>query len=112
MASTRIRIVEWNGDKVLEDVLRAAESAIDETTKEAARRAADNAPRNRGQLASEVINEPAERTRSSVVGKFGATSVRGFYGLFWEEYRGRPFLRPAADAVFPELASRIARRLG
>jgi hypothetical protein len=106
--STRIR---WNGAKVLAKVQDATAAAIDETTEDAARAAgASHWWRNRtGMLDSRIVSEKAERRAGRLVGKFGTTQGLGFYGLFLE--RRNPFLRPAADAVFPSLAARIRGKL-
>jgi hypothetical protein len=101
----RIRITKWNADELVATIERRAHEAIDETTAEAAQAAKGMAPRRRGQLVSEIVSEPAQRQDGRIVGKFGSTKVRGFYGLFHE--RRRPFLRPAADATFPRLRERL-----
>lgn len=102
--------LDWRGKQVAASVMRAAHEAVDEVTEEAAQDAAASAPRRKGQLASEVISEPAERHGNVIVGKFGSTKHRGFYGLILER-RGRPFLRPAADRHFSNLAALIKARI-
>lgn len=102
--------LDWRGKQVAESVMRAAHEAVDEITAAAAQDASSGAPRRYGQLASEVISEPAERQGNVIVGKFGSTKHRGFYGLILER-RGRPFLRPAADRHFSNLGRRIAARI-
>lgn len=105
------RIKEWNGPEIERKIQRASLEAIDEITEEAARDASQAhwwANRS-GNLASEIENEPAEETSTGARGRFGATRIRGFYGLFLE-HRG-PFLRPAADRNFPNLAGAIRKRL-
>lgn len=103
--------VTWRGDAVKARVVAASQAAIDETTAEAARHAeGSHWWRGRsGQLGGEIKAEPSKRSGREVVGKFGSTMRRGFYGLFLE--RRTPFLRPAADQVFPRLAARIKRRV-
>jgi len=103
--------VTWRGPAILRAVQAATSAAIDETTEAAAQAAkASHSWANRsGQLEGEIENESAMRVGQETVGKFGSTQRRGFYGLFHE--RRSPFLRPAADLIFPRLASRIKRRL-
>jgi hypothetical protein len=103
--------LRWNGDRVLRNVQDAVAHAIDETTEDAARAAsASRWWRSRtGNLESQIEHEPAKRRGSKIRGRFGTTRSRGFYGLYLE--RRTPFLRPAADRVFPTLAGRIRRRL-
>jgi hypothetical protein len=106
--SDRLRIVQWNGEQIKAKVLRASEAGVNETTADAAR--STRAPRRKGQLQSEVVSEPAERSGDRITGKFGSTKGRGFYGLILE--RRSPFLRPASDTTFPKLARNIAQKLG
>lgn len=103
------RIVDWRAQQIVERLLEAAREAIDETTAAAAQQAAVAASHRTGRLAEETISEPAVVEGGKARGKFGSTRRRGFYGLFLE--RRRPFLRPAADAVFPTLARRIKGRM-
>ena len=100
----------WHGDEIVARIERAAREAIDETTADAAEDAKGSHwwAVGRGQLGDEIKSEPARREGHEIVGKFGTTQRRGFYGLFLE--RRTPFLRPAADRVFPQLAQRIRRR--
>ena len=105
-----LRSLDWRGPEVVAAVMRAAQEAVDETTEAAARDAAASAARRTGRLAANVVNEPAVRRGLTVVGKFGSTHRQGFYGLILER-RGRPFLRPAADRNFSNLARRIKARV-
>lgn len=104
-------LTSWHGDEIAARIERATRAAIDETTAEAAEDAKGSHwwQVGHGQLGGEIKSEPAERVGREVVGKFGTTQRRGFYGLFLE--RRTPFLRPAADRAFPELRKRIRRRL-
>lgn len=100
----------WKGDELLRKLERVVPGAIDDTTDEAVRHAKSSHwwGGRRGVLESEIVNEPAKRTGATRwSGKFGTTQRRGFYGLILE-YRN-PFLRPAADATFKNLAARIKR---
>lgn len=110
--------VQWNGARVLERVAHATQQAIDDATREAADVAKTGHwwhPRT-GNLERQIVTEHAHRHGNTITGRFGATysgieGVRsGFYGLFLE-YR-TPWLRPAADLVFPTLAAKIRRHLG
>lgn len=101
---------KWNGPKVVANVVNAAKEAIDETTAAAAEEAKSSHgyQTRSGVLEEETISEPAEVKGHRITGRFGTTQRRGFYGLF-KEYE-EPFLRPAADREFPELAGRIAEK--
>jgi len=103
------RIVDWRGQQIVDRLLEAAREAIDEIMGEDVQQAASAAPHRTGRLAEEIVSEPAVIDGGKVRGKFGSTQRRGFYGLFLE--RQRPFLRPAADVLFPTLARRIKERL-
>lgn len=104
-------ITSWHGDAVLARVQDAARRAIDDVNAEAARDAQGNHwwQSRDGQLESNIVHEPAERTATGARGRFGTTARQGFYGLILE--RKRPFLRPAADREWPDLADAIRRRL-
>lgn len=109
--------LDWNGDKLIAQVEEATRAAINDVTAEAAddARATHSWVSRTGNLETEIVTEDAADNGDQIVGRFGTTRRRGFYGLFHEEgtkheYE-RPFLRPAADRAFPTLADRIARRL-
>lgn len=103
-------VVRWNGPLIAERIQAAAKLAIDETTREAAADARQSHWwQNRGeQLEEEIVAEAATVRGPVVSGKFGTTERRGFYGYFLE--RRTPFLRPAADRVFPRVAGRLRER--
>lgn len=100
----------WRGAQVNAKLLAAAVEGINETTKAAAEDAQSNHWwRSRtGRLDDQIITEPAMPGSGGITGKFGSTRGPGFYGLILE-YR-KPFLRPAADGRFPELAGNIRKR--
>ena len=109
--------LEWNGDRLIERLRAAAREAVDETV-DAARddAAASHVWRNRkGQLEEEIVSEHADPGDLNPTGSFGTTRRRGFYGLFHEQgtkhEHETPFLRPAADRHFIELADRIREKL-
>lgn len=113
--TSRARL-DWNGDKLIERVAEAARASIDETLAEADTDAsASHWWLNRtSNLELNIVTEDAKVEGLRVSGRFGTTTMRrgrrtGWYGLFLE-YK-TPFLRPAADRVFPTLAAKIARRL-
>ena len=115
-------LVNWLGGEISASVAEATRRAIDETTAAAAEQAAgtsfdlfpheaagyfwfDVTPR----VEEGVASEPAQVRGTHISGRFGTTGQRGGYGLFLE--RAQPFLRPAADGEFPQLADRIKANL-
>lgn len=102
----------WHGDEITLNTIAATAEAINDTT-EAAVSAAKQSHwwKNQGHhLENQITSSPAEvGQQGQIVGKFGTTRRRGFYGLFLE--RKHMFLRPAADATFPSLPSRIRARI-
>jgi hypothetical protein len=106
----------WNGDRLIRRMERAARDAVNETVDAARDDAlASHEWQNRtGQLEEELISVHASAGDENPTASFGTTRRRGFVGLFHEEGTvhefARPFLRPAADRVFPGLRGRIARR--
>lgn len=115
MASTAR--LDWKGDELVERLRLASVAAVDETVEEAAAdaRVSHEWVNRTMQLEEEIVTEHAAAADANPNAKFGTTRRRGFYGLFHEEGTthefARPFLRPAADRVFPTLASKIRRRL-
>lgn len=109
--------LDWNGDKLIARVRRAATASVNETVDAAAddARASHEWVNRSGQLEEEIVTEHAVATDPNPTARFGTTRRRGFYGLFHEigttnEFE-RPFLRPAADREFPTLVVKIRRRL-
>jgi len=109
--------INWNGDKILGQVFEAARMGVNETLREADRDASTSHSwvNRTDQLEEEIVSEDATIVLDRVVGRFGTTRGRGFYGLFHElgtkHEMERPFLRPAADRTFPGLALRIRKHL-
>lgn len=56
-----------------------------------------------------VSTEPAREEGAEIRGSVGATKRRGDYAFFLE--RLHPYMRPAADRHFPQLARNIAKRV-
>lgn len=102
--------VVWLGDEVKARMVEKALAAVSLTTKAAADEARQNHwwSSRTGNLEGNVISTPAVIEAGLVKSKFGATLRReGFYGLFLE--RRIPWLRPAADRVFPTLKATLRR---
>lgn len=111
---------EWNGDRLIERVERAAREGVNETVDDArddARATHTWKPSTRwpSDLETQIVSEHAHGADPNPTGKFGYTRRKGFYGLFHEEGTVHehmfPALRPAADRVFPTLAARIREKL-
>ena len=103
--------LSWRGDEIAERIMQAAQASVDDITAKAAADAASNHwwQSRTGNLEGNIVNEPAKRVGGVITGKFGSTEGPGFYGWFLE--RKTPFLRPAADRNFPQLATQIRARL-
>lgn len=109
--------VDWRGKQLIAEMRAAARVGVNETV-DAARddaRVSHEWLNRTGRLEEEIVSEHATPADPNPTARFGTTRRRGFYGLFHEEgtvheYE-RPFLRPAADRHFGELAARIKRRL-
>lgn len=109
--------VEWYADVLLKRVRRASRLAVNDVV-DAARddaKASHEWVNRSGQLEEEIISEHATARQRNPTGRFGTTRRRGFYGLFHEEgtihEHARPFLRPAADRHFRDLADKIREHL-
>lgn len=101
--------LDWRGGNVRRRVEEAVRKGIDATTAAAVAPAMERVPVRTGILRSGIGFRPAARRNGRWVGRVGVFDVA--YALWVEigtaRMRARPFLRPAADAVFPSLARRI-----
>lgn len=105
--------VEWNGREVLQNVSRAAMKGIDKTLADCTREAKRNHTfTNRSTILEGSIRaEPSRQEGRRIVGKWGSFEVE--YALYVEVGTATsapyPYLRPAADLNYPELAANIAQ---
>ena len=106
--------LEWRGDRVEAKLIRAGIRGVNQTMSEAAAHAKNNHPwRNRTGILEGSIRPVvmAQERGSEIVGVWGSVDV--LYAVFLElgttMMRAFPFLRPAADAVYPRLAANIRR---
>ena len=107
--------VTWRGKQVSRNVAKATIKGVNKTMSEAVQHAKNNHDwQNRtGTLEGSIaINEPAaEQFNGEVRGVWGSQDVR--YALVHElgsdkrNIPARPYLRPAADAQYPQLAEHI-----
>lgn len=128
--------LRWNGDAITRRMRDAQTLGVNATMSDAVRHAKANHPwQNRqGRLEASInIVEPAREDGAGVVGTWGSTDVR--YALIHElggvivpvrakalkipqpdgsfrfvksvKIPPRPYLRPAADATYPQLAAKI-----
>lgn len=106
--------LEWNGDRIVANIIGAAERATPEIADQAAAEARANTPVLTGEARKQL-----ERTGEGLDVAFGYVDLpdeRGEdRGLYIEVgANGKPghyALRRAADANFPRLAGRIAREV-
>lgn len=101
--------LDWRGDALKARMRQAAADGIDETTAACVLLAQERAPRDTGFMANTIESEPAAPEGSAIIGRFGNWTAD--YSLWVEvgtrRMAARPFLRPAADAEFPNLPDRI-----
>lgn len=108
--------LEWNGQKVTRDVDRACREGVDATMAACVIHAKRNHPwRNRTGIAERSIQiaQHAREEGPRVRGVWGSLNVAYFRFLEFGTSRSRPYpsLRPAADAEYGSLATRINRLL-
>lgn len=107
-------MLEWNGDRVYDEIVTASKAATPETVDEAVLVAREFTP---------VLTGDAQRSLSrendglDVTWGFHVVDEQGQDRGIWIEIgaHGRPGVRPlrrAADIVYPTLAGRIRRRRG
>jgi HK97 gp10 family phage protein len=105
--------LDWRGREVTEAALRAAERGIDETLARCLARAIPAAPIDTGNLRASGFVRPARRDNRGVVGSWGFSAGYAAYVELGTRYMtARPFMRPAADAEYPRLSTRIRAALG
>jgi hypothetical protein len=115
-------ILDWRGNDLAEKVTEAVKAGINDTLEAAAEDARgttmDLPPHEAAghpwygftsRVENAVDIQEAEVDGQVVVGRFGATKQRGDYAFFLE--RLHPYLRPAADRNFTDLAENIQKRL-
>lgn len=103
-------LIRWRGPEIEAKLTRSIPDAINETTRDAADQAqTSHWWKSHGHLEPNTVHEDATRTGAHEwTGRFGARS-HVYWGLFLE-YR-QPWLRPAADSTFHQLADRLRGRL-
>lgn len=105
--------VEWKGREVVENVSRAAVKGIDKTLADCTREAKRNHEfTNRTTILEGSIRaEAAHQEGRRIVGRWGSFNVE--YALYVEVGTATsapyPYLRPAADLNYPNLAKNIAQ---
>lgn len=98
----------WHGEAVADRVVKAAQAAIDETLAAALANAIPRAPIRTGFLRGTGFVIPAVRTPQGPVGRWGFSASYAAYQEFGTvNMSPRPFMRPAADAIYPTLPQRI-----
>lgn len=104
--------LEWYGDQILRQFQDQMIAAVDDTLADCAAEAKAHAPVDTGALRNDITFKPARRSGDGISGSFGAYSVA--YAIYQEigtyKMPARPYLRPAADRLFPTLLSRVGRR--
>lgn len=110
--------LDWRGDKVLEQVVKAALAGADETLEAAAEHARSNHgwESQTGTAEESIQAQPAEMQGATVTGQFGSYGDDAYYFIFLETGKagraGDDTLRRAADAEFLRLAERIRVHVG
>lgn len=101
----------WRGDEVAEKVIAASVLAVDQTTAATVKHAKENHrwSNRTGTLEGSLQMRPAEQIGTKIVGHWGSFTVA--YAIYLELRPEYAWLRLAADAEYPNLASRIKAAL-
>jgi hypothetical protein len=100
----------WHGEQIAADVERAVVAGINETLALCVGFSIPRAPIDTGFLRASAFVRPARRTASGVVGQWGySASYAAYVELGTVRMPARPYMRPAADALYSGLAARIRR---
>jgi HK97 gp10 family phage protein len=103
--------LNWRGPEISAKVKAASKVGVDATTAACVTHAKSNHPwkNETGTLEGSLQMRPAEESGESVRGEWGSFDV--LYAIFQElgtvHMAANPYLRPAADAEYPNLAGRI-----
>ena len=101
--------LEWNGEAMKRNVIRAAKWGVDATTAACVREAKGEVPVVTATLQGSIEMRPAQQRGDEVVGLWGSFNV--LYAIFVEmgtsRMTGHPYLRPTADHQYPKLGDRI-----
>lgn len=107
--------INWRGTEIADKVAAAAALAVDQTTANATNHAKQNHPWKNvtGTLEGSLQMRPAIKEGDHLVGQWGSFAVN--YAIYLElgtrYMHPYPYLRPAADATYPDLARRIRENL-
>lgn len=105
--------LKWNGDKLKKKMDNAIAHGINETVKEAIVFALNHHPnwQNRTLLAEGSITQKKFATPKKHFALWGSVWTNAGTNYVWYlEFKHGPFLRGAADAIYPSLAKRIKKR--
>lgn len=101
-------LMVWHGERVADKAVEAARLAIDEVLAAALAQAQSRAPIRTGFLRASGFVIPAEDTPQGVLGRWGfSANYAAYQELGTVRMQARPFMRPAADAIYPTLPKRI-----
>lgn len=106
--ATRAQLT-WRGDEVVERTQAAAERAINTTMALALGHAQVRAPVDTGALRASGFLRPAMRRGGEVVGTWGFSALYAAYvELGTVHMAAQPYIRPAMDLAYPQLARYLA----
>lgn len=103
----------WHGDAIMAELLEAAREAVDEITGACVPLGRALVHKDTHRLEGGIGTIPATVAGDVVTGAYGVIDDPG-YALaqeFLPEPQGKAYIRPAADAEYPKLGDRIAKRL-
>lgn len=108
-SSVKWKLVDWNGEQVKRKAVTASRKGIDETMSKCVIVAKGRVRVKTATLQGSLRMEPAVVLGQRIKGTWGSFDVN--YAL-WQEIgtsrmSGQPYLRPAADAEYPQLKARI-----
>jgi hypothetical protein len=109
----RWRVTSWHGDDIKRDVERASIRGVDQTMAKCVTSAKGRVRVKTATLQGSLRFQPAVSFGVGVRGTWGSFDVN--YAL-WQEIgtavmSAQPYLRPAADAEYPQLKRRIQANL-
>ena len=102
--------VNWNGDKIITDMAKAAKLGVDQTLAACVVHAKENHKwdNRTGTLEGSIQMREAIGVGTRIYGRWGSFTVN--YAIHQEIMN--PFLTPATDVEYPKLAQRIREARG
>ncbi len=101
-------MLDWRGDRVKKNVIEKMKSKMNKTLSDSVKEAKRRVPVLTGKLKSSIEMKSVQEISDGIIGSFGSSLD---YAIYVEtgtsSMAASPYLRPAADQIFPLLSRRL-----